>query len=68
MFPDRFPLLTLLLKSYMEDMIRDGRKAEKKEDRFDLFSSLLDANFGEMDGESKLSDSELIGMCILARC
>lgn len=52
----------------MEDMIRDGRKAEKKEDRFDLFSSLLDANFGEMDGESKLSDSELIGMCILARC
>ena len=48
----------------MEDMIKTGTTTEEKQDRFDLFSSLLDANFGALDGMSKLSDSELIGLCI----
>lgn len=58
------PRLMLLLKRYMEDMIRSGRSSEKKEDRFDLFSSLLDANVEEVDGQSNLSDSELMGMLV----
>lgn len=52
----------------MEEMIRDGLKSEKKSDRFDLFNSLLDANLGEMDGSSRLSDSELIGMSKIEVC
>lgn len=52
----------------MEDMIREGQKSEQKSDRFDLFSSLLDANLGEMDGSSRLSDSELIGMLKIEVC
>ncbi|KIP01299.1 hypothetical protein PHLGIDRAFT_507626 [Phlebiopsis gigantea 11061_1 CR5-6] len=47
------------LQSYMMEMIRARRQAEKKEERYDLFSSLLDANAGE--GEPSLADSELIG-------
>lgn len=40
----------------------DARKGvEKKEERYDLFSSLLDANDGESDGTAKLSDDELMG-------
>ena len=35
--------------------------SEKKEDRYDLFSSLLDANEEENDGTAKLSDDELMG-------
>ena len=35
---------------------------EKKEERYDLFSSLLDANEAALEeGQKKLDDSELIG-------
>lgn len=44
----------------MSEMIRD-RQASKKETRYDLFSSLLEANNEDSD-EAKLSESELIGM------
>lgn len=40
----------------------DARKGvEKKEERYDLFSSLLDANEEESDSAAKLSDDELMG-------
>ena len=41
------------------------RQSEKKEERYDLFSSLLDACADEEgdDDESVLSPSELIGVC-----
>ncbi|SJL04168.1 uncharacterized protein ARMOST_07528 [Armillaria ostoyae] len=50
------------LESYMLEMIANRRKAEKEE-RYDLFSSLLDANDDEglMGGEAKLTDPELLG-------
>ncbi|KAI0078339.1 614 534 cytochrome P450 [Panus rudis PR-1116 ss-1] len=49
------------LEHYMLDMIKHRRNATKKEDRYDLFSSLLDANEGLLDGEAKLTDQELLG-------
>lgn len=42
-------------------MVASRRNAEKKEDRYDLFSSLLDASEDEMDGGGKLTDRELLG-------
>ncbi|KAK7457059.1 hypothetical protein VKT23_010361 [Stygiomarasmius scandens] len=50
------------LDQYMMEMIANRRNAEKKEERYDLFSSLLDANDEESpDGEAKLTERELIG-------
>ncbi|PSR76586.1 hypothetical protein PHLCEN_2v8344 [Hermanssonia centrifuga] len=50
------------LHMYLVEMIRARKESEKKEERYDLFSSLLDANEEEEDGQVKLQDSELIGM------
>ncbi|KAF8895567.1 cytochrome P450 [Infundibulicybe gibba] len=47
------------LQRYMSEMIRD-RQASEKVERFDLFSSLLDANNEDGD-DSALTESELIG-------
>ncbi|KAF9465378.1 cytochrome P450 [Collybia nuda] len=47
------------LHKYMTDMIRD-RQTSEKEERHDLFSSLLKAN-DEDSGGAKLTESELIG-------
>ncbi|EJC99158.1 614/534 cytochrome P450 [Fomitiporia mediterranea MF3/22] len=50
------------LSKYMQEMIDERRSAEKKPERHDLFSSLLDANMDEAEGQgSRLADSELIG-------
>jgi len=49
------------LQKYMTEMIERRRNSEKKQERYDLFSSLLDANDDESDGTIKLSDSELMG-------
>ncbi|TFK49124.1 cytochrome P450 [Heliocybe sulcata] len=49
------------LREYMLEMIRARRTAEKKEERYDLFSSLLDASEDDSDGEAKLADEELLG-------
>ncbi|TFY53671.1 hypothetical protein EVJ58_g9325 [Rhodofomes roseus] len=49
------------LENYMRAMIDRRRGSEKKEERYDLFSSLLDANEEEGDGTAKLSDGELMG-------
>lgn len=51
-----------LLQSYMLEMIRERRGSEKKEERFDLFSSLLDASADGDGDEANLSASELIGI------
>jgi hypothetical protein len=47
----------------MSDLIQDRKTKEKKELRYDLFSSLLDANDdqGLSEGEAKLSTRELFG-------
>lgn len=44
----------------MHEIIELRRKAEKIE-RYDILSSLLDANSNSTDNESALSDQELIG-------
>ena len=46
----------------MKEMIQARKGKKKKDERYDLFSSLLDANEDEQDdAASKLSDSELMG-------
>jgi hypothetical protein len=47
----------------MADLIQDRKTSEKKELRYDLFSSLLDANDDQdlSEGEAKLSTKELFG-------
>ncbi|OBZ67576.1 hypothetical protein A0H81_12405 [Grifola frondosa] len=57
----RFKLAYDNLERYMAEMVQARKTAEKKEERYDLFSSLLDANEEESEGQMKLSDSELIG-------
>ncbi|TFY75699.1 hypothetical protein EWM64_g8312 [Hericium alpestre] len=47
------------LDAYMLEMIRARRNAEKTEERYDLFSSLLEASEDTSDGEPALTDSEL---------
>ncbi|KAK0463297.1 cytochrome P450 [Armillaria novae-zelandiae] len=47
------------LELYMLEMIRDQQTGDQKGKRYDLFSSLLDANDDE--GEIKLTDQELLG-------
>ncbi|KAI5122235.1 hypothetical protein M0805_007102 [Coniferiporia weirii] len=49
------------LQKYMQEMIDERRNAENKPDRYDLFSSLLDANQEAEDVKTRLSDTELIG-------
>ena len=45
----------------MQEMIVARRTAEVKEERHDLFSSLLDANEGLAESGEKLSDTGLLG-------
>ncbi|KAJ7917508.1 cytochrome P450 [Mycena leptocephala] len=50
------------LDAYMFDMIKARRESEKKEERYDLFSQLLDASQEETeDGAAQVSDRELVG-------
>ena len=51
----------------MTEMVQARRFAEKKEEQHDLFSSLLDANEDESDGQARLTDSELLGMGFIQR-
>lgn len=44
----------------MSEMIQNRRTVEKKEERFDLFSSFLDAN-DDPDDPDTLTDRELMG-------
>ncbi|KZV66717.1 cytochrome P450 [Peniophora sp. CONT] len=49
------------LERYMTQMIHSRRQLDEKEERHDLFSSLLDAADRDTESERKLQDSELIG-------
>ena len=49
------------VKRYMMEMCEARRASEKKQERHDLFSSLLDASDEEADGTAKLTDRELLG-------
>ena len=49
------------LRAYMQELIDARRTAEVKEERHDLFSSLLDANEGLAESGEKLSDRGLFG-------
>ncbi len=47
----------------MDEMVQERRTSTKNEERYDLFSSLLDANEGQLEGDAKLSDKALLGAC-----
>ena len=47
----------------MLEMIAARRSSEKKEERFDLFTGLLDASDQDADGSAKLTDMELLSEC-----
>ncbi|TDL22814.1 cytochrome P450 [Rickenella mellea] len=49
------------IQIYMQEMIDERRNAERKVERYDLFSSLLDASEEGEDGSTKLTDTELRG-------
>ncbi|KAH9074295.1 cytochrome P450 [Lactarius deliciosus] len=49
------------LKQYMVEMVDDRRSAETKEERYDLFSGLLDAAHDDPDGGVAITEQELIG-------
>lgn len=51
----------------MFDMIKKRRESEKKEERYDLFSQLLDASEAETaDGMPQITDRELVGMVVFS--
>lgn len=52
-------LWPLNLQAYMTELIQERKAANSKEERYDLFSSLLDAN--DEDAEVTLTHSELLG-------
>jgi hypothetical protein len=45
----------------MLEMVEERRNADKVEERYDLFSGLLDAAQNETDSEAALTEEELIG-------
>ncbi|KAI0279053.1 cytochrome P450 [Russula aff. rugulosa BPL654] len=49
------------LKKYMLEMVEARRDVDKVEERYDLFSGLLDATQDETGGKAALSDDELMG-------
>ncbi|KAI0261701.1 cytochrome P450 [Russula aff. rugulosa BPL654] len=49
------------LKQYMLEMVEARRDVDKVEERYDLFSGLLDATQDETGGKAALSDDELMG-------
>ncbi|KAH9899278.1 cytochrome P450 [Cubamyces lactineus] len=57
----RFDTAYTELGQYMQEMIDARRSAEVKEERHDLFSSLLDANEGLAESGEKLTDTGLMG-------
>jgi hypothetical protein len=46
----------------MLEMVEARRNGDKVEERYDLFSGLLDAARDELDNGAGLSDEELIGL------
>ena len=50
----------------MVEMVDSRRNAVTKEESHDLFSGLLDAADGDLDGGAAITEDELIGMCPLS--
>ena len=50
----------------MVEMVDTRRNAETKEEHHDLFSGLLDAARGDLDGGPAITEQELIGKCYLS--
>jgi cytochrome P450 len=50
-------------QQYMLEMVEARRTSTEAEQRYDLFSGLLDASQDELDKGATLSDDELIGKC-----
>ena len=44
-------------------MVHARRNAETNEERYDLFSGLLDAVDGDLNGSAAITEDELIGKC-----
>jgi cytochrome P450 len=53
------------LKQYMVEMVDARRNAETKEEHYDLFSGLLDAAEGDLDGAIAITEQELIGNMVI---
>jgi hypothetical protein len=51
----------------MLEMVKARREGDKVEERYDLFSGLLDAAQDEQGGEVVLNDDELMGGCSMSR-
>lgn len=50
-----------LEQQYLLEMVESRRNVDKAQERYDLFSGLLDAARDEPDCEAALTDEELIG-------
>jgi hypothetical protein len=48
-------------QKYMREMVEARRNADKVEERYDLFSGLLDAAQDEPDDEAAITEDEVIG-------
>ena len=59
----RHPLehVTYLEQQYFLEMVESRRNVDKVQERYDLFSGLIDAARDESDSEAALTDEELIG-------
>jgi hypothetical protein len=53
--------ISYLEQQYMVEMVDARKNGDKVEQRYDLFSGLLDATQGESGNEAALGDDELIG-------
>lgn len=48
----------------MNEMVVERRNSLEKDERYDLFSALLDGNADDVEDDEKLNDQELIGKFI----
>lgn len=48
-------------QKYLDEMVQERRTSTNNEERYDLFSSLLEANEAQLEGDTKLSDKALLG-------
>ncbi|EIW55340.1 cytochrome P450 [Trametes versicolor FP-101664 SS1] len=53
------------LSRYLDEMVQERRTSTNNEERYDLFSSLLEANEAQLEGDTKLSDKALLGNVFL---
>ena len=59
--------ISYLEQQYMVEMVEARKNGDKVDQRYDLFSGLLDATQDESGSEAALDDDELIGEYIKLR-